>query len=107
MNQLIDYAPPTLLVLLLILCLLDTYSTWENIRMGAQEENPLMQKLIGWLGLEVALLVPRGLLLVVLGWAVFFSGADVAGLIPWLAAACVVYVVVVYRFRAYRAWRNR
>ena len=108
MTDWMSMAPPALFVLLLLLCAADTWTTHEVLRMGGRELNPIVRWLIEHLGQSVALLVPRGALLGVVAWAVFASGEDALTLLPWLIAANVVYVVVVWRnVRNYFDWRER
>ncbi len=90
-----------LLALLLLLQVLDGYTTVTGIKLGGGEGNPILAKVISKLGL-VPTLVIKGALVMAVGYK-----AGMQGLI-WLQMIIVIYVaVVIWNFRQIRAIKER
>ena len=86
-------------MVLLILQVLDSYSTLQVLRRGGVERNPIMRYLMGTFGVKTAVIACKGLGTVVFLYVLYL------GFIPTVVLWCVnvVYcVVVVNNFRHLR-----
>ncbi|MEJ2803141.1 DUF5658 family protein [Comamonadaceae bacterium PP-2] len=85
-----------LYILLCVLNLADIYTTYRILGRGGSELNPIMAKLFARVGVLTGLLLVKTPLVAGLGLLVFLR--DLQGLywLLLLAAACAVYVYVVW-----------
>lgn len=89
-----------LLALLLLLQVLDGYTTVKGIKLGGGEGNPILAKVISKLGL-VPTLVIKGALVMAVGYK-----AGMQGLI-WLQMIIAIYVlVVIWNYKVIRSLKD-
>ncbi len=108
------YAPPpfpTMVVLFAVLVVLNVADVWltnEVLRRGGSEMNPIVRWLMDKLGREVGMILPKAVMLAVLGYGSFSGTGNPVVVIGGLGLAVAAYVyAAIHNYRSYRKLKDK
>jgi hypothetical protein len=98
-----------LLIVLALLQILDIYTTYNILKLGGRELNPMLNKLFEKVGVVPGLIVPKSIYIAVLTYYYLFNSTSMQSF-EWLVSLTVIvliYVGVVFNnFKVLKAMKN-